>query len=704
MKSMDKTEIKIFLTFFLIYSFFVQWATWNEESRFALTRAIVEEKNFEIDSFANQTGDRSYWNGHYYSDKNPGVSFLVSFIYIILKNAGFIEREENKVGKYITLSIRGFNDKGIPIQYNPNPGLTILISQIFVTIFASSLPSALTILLIYKISTYLLQDEKKRMLITFTMGIGTLLFPIAVVFWDHAMATFFAFLSFFILFKSHYHKISKKYIFLCGIFLAYSIVCNIISLGVALPFLIYLLLRREKKDRILTFLAGGIIGFLPLLFYCYSIFGDIFIPNRFLPALPMYFTDKNIWLVDTSTNSSSFYTPVAILRKIIKILFLTERGLFFYYPILLFSFIGLFLMYKKFKKEVLFIFLTFVTVTLIVCKAGGWWGGISFGPRHLALFIPFLSLPLSYAFNKIKIKIIFPFLVWSIFVNLIGIQAYELVYQNEDIRISKSFSEVQQKFILVYNGELEKLDPSQFRNPLLEYNLPLFLRNGPRSKLFESIFFKHKPDIRYVPHATISVSFSKLILDRYLEPSEIPLCYLPNLGIVTLRTPFLCLIPLGLVLLIIWKDEVSKILKINKKYLLLFLFLFLISIFIIFFIDIKSIVYGDNWYPWQIKQIGGTVLISRYTAPNATLFLLNNDVSFFVRSFNKPNTLEIYIDGVPYKKYQLVPENYANVSIKLEKSLKRDKTFHMLLFYPFERCDILPEVGSQVCFEVRTNF
>ena len=76
MEFLNKTEIKIFITFFLIYSFFIHWPGMNENSRFFLTRAIVDEGRFEIESFYNQTADRSYYNGHCYSDKEPGLSFF----------------------------------------------------------------------------------------------------------------------------------------------------------------------------------------------------------------------------------------------------------------------------------------------------------------------------------------------------------------------------------------------------------------------------------------------------------------------------------------------------------------------------------------------------------------------------------------------------------------------------------------------------
>ncbi|MEM5811880.1 MAG: hypothetical protein QXG91_04045, partial [Candidatus Aenigmatarchaeota archaeon] len=82
---LDKIETKIFLTFFLLYSFLVYWVGSNENSRLALVKAIVDENRFEIDSYYNQTSDRAFYKNHYYSDKEPGLSFLAIPIYATWK-------------------------------------------------------------------------------------------------------------------------------------------------------------------------------------------------------------------------------------------------------------------------------------------------------------------------------------------------------------------------------------------------------------------------------------------------------------------------------------------------------------------------------------------------------------------------------------------------------------------------------------------
>jgi hypothetical protein len=56
------------------YAYFYQAGGWNQNSRFALVRAILERHTLRIDAYQLHTGDRAIWREHYYSDKAPGAS------------------------------------------------------------------------------------------------------------------------------------------------------------------------------------------------------------------------------------------------------------------------------------------------------------------------------------------------------------------------------------------------------------------------------------------------------------------------------------------------------------------------------------------------------------------------------------------------------------------------------------------------------
>jgi hypothetical protein len=49
---------------------------WNQNSRLDLLHALWIDQTFHIDEYHDNTGDKSVYKGHYYSDKAPGIVFL----------------------------------------------------------------------------------------------------------------------------------------------------------------------------------------------------------------------------------------------------------------------------------------------------------------------------------------------------------------------------------------------------------------------------------------------------------------------------------------------------------------------------------------------------------------------------------------------------------------------------------------------------
>lgn len=519
MRLLNRKEFKIFITFFIIYSFFIQWLGSNEYSRFGLTRSIVDDGRFEIDSYFNTTRDRSYYNGHYYSDKDPGLSFVAVPVYtfwkLIYDNLFSIAfKEKYSVSKDVVNFEIGQN-KIIISQY-VNPGFFILFSMVLVTIFTSSLFSALLLLLIYKISRYFTANEKYRLLITFTTGLGTLIFPYALVFMEHAIATFFAFLSFYLLFKVKQEKLKEnKYFILAGLSIGLSITCSISTIIVGIACLIYIL--SFKKEKILYFIFGSFIGILPFLLYNYLSFGNPF-------TLPRHYLDSTIWTKLGGIDGLGLPNPFVIIR----LMFYPEKGIFFYYPVLLLSFIGLYYMYKKFKIESILILFIFFAFLILNSSWWAWWGGASFGPRHLTPVSTFLILPLIYVFKNFDSKRILKYTViflilYSIFVNFAGLQT------SKDELGSGPLSSEYEKKINTFEIII---------NPLYDYYIPNFIKDGPRSRIFESIFLNDEIliDIR-TPNEYYKFMHNP-IFRAYLE------------------IPFLCLLPIIFIIFLIWWEEV----------------------------------------------------------------------------------------------------------------------------------------------------
>jgi hypothetical protein len=72
----QRTAVVLGVTLFLSYAYFYPAGGWNQNSRFALIRAVLERGTLKIDAYQLHTGDRAFWRGHYYTDKAPGASLL----------------------------------------------------------------------------------------------------------------------------------------------------------------------------------------------------------------------------------------------------------------------------------------------------------------------------------------------------------------------------------------------------------------------------------------------------------------------------------------------------------------------------------------------------------------------------------------------------------------------------------------------------
>src|SRR5256885_16755078 len=74
--SHHKSAVLLGLVTFLSFTYFYEGGGWNQNSRYDLLRAIVERHTLQIDGYHENTQDKAHFNGHYYSDKAPGLVFL----------------------------------------------------------------------------------------------------------------------------------------------------------------------------------------------------------------------------------------------------------------------------------------------------------------------------------------------------------------------------------------------------------------------------------------------------------------------------------------------------------------------------------------------------------------------------------------------------------------------------------------------------
>lgn len=511
-------ELKLFLTFFLVYLLFIHWSGYNENSRFGLTRSIVEHASFDIDDYYNLTTDRSYFEGKYYSDKEPGMSFLATVPYFLWNNF-YVGTSSEKITNFNNSGMNYLSKKiNNEVVFEPiNINLFVFVSMIF-SVLISVTSGSLSVVVLYKVLKYFTNNNLHNIIVCFIYALGTLIFPSSLVFLDQATVTFFALMTFLLILKAN-EKSPNIYYFLAGIFSGFNVVIGMTGVILASLFSIYLLLTKRNVAKL--FIFGFSIGILPFFVYDFSIFHNPFI-------IPRAYLDKKLW--DIPGYHGLLLPNIYV---IFRLLFYPYRGLFFYYPIIIFSSLGIFYLYKKHKLETLLIISIFLSFLIFNSMWWFWHGGSSFGPKILTPSIPFLMIPLTQVIGNKKLKLLFAiFVLFSVFNNLTSLSA-----PLEDILGEKSAIDIS----VEYKNKISSFEIME--NILFKYYYKNFFESGPKSKLIENIF-SSKNQISLTREAVNNKNIVLNIFKNYL---------------LSININFFILVSLFSFIFILWNKELRSI-------------------------------------------------------------------------------------------------------------------------------------------------
>ena len=368
----------IFLLFFITYAYFFQGGGWNQNTRICLTRAIIHQQSFIIDPYKEDsqdpyfefvnTGDWSFKDGHYYSNKSPGLSMLA----------------------VLPFAITEFTLKNLS-RFDPE-------KQVHLSAYASTLCTtvmcaALLALLIFHICNFFFGfSTQQSLLLTIFCSTGTLLFSYSTTFYCHVPSAFFALLSLVLAMHLKHSAVCKKNILGAGSGLAASLAVLIepSTIFALCCIFIYLLSFQDGRKASLFFLTGCIPAAALQFFYNASCFGNPLLSGFNFPNPDvMWYRDGKLFGIPTPS-------------KLIKLIFFPYRGILFSSPVLLMMIPGTFLLlkFKKWRSEAIAcLTISFVFLIFIACFYA-WHGGSAAGPRYLLPAYPFAFLLTVIALKK----------------------------------------------------------------------------------------------------------------------------------------------------------------------------------------------------------------------------------------------------------------------------------------------------------------
>ena len=418
---MKRIELLLFALAWTTYAYFHQGGGWNQNGRFALTRALVEKQTPWIDDYlvyaaggaggsqvlsrvpvrngcftyqgrsfalawsqedgsltplapdgppdarlvpaeaAAATGDLAFAYGHTHPNKAPGASFAAVPGYAVLYG---LERL---------------------LGVDPDAAWVLTVNAWLSGVASVGLVAALGVVLFRRLALRLSGGRSGAALFaTLAFAFGTLYFPYATMLYDHDLVAV-ALLGAFLL---AYDADTLPRFFAAGTCAAAAIVSSYLSVVAVLILLVYVLLRRRRLSGVLAFTVGMLPPLCVLAAYNLACFGTIFATN--------YAWENPLFKRAGGGMLELFAAPR--WDVLLALLVSPLRGLFFGTPVLVLGVIGLVVMLRqpRFRLEGLLVTAMIAHVLLFNMSFTAWHAGWACGPRYLIPALPFLALPIVF--------------------------------------------------------------------------------------------------------------------------------------------------------------------------------------------------------------------------------------------------------------------------------------------------------------------
>jgi 4-amino-4-deoxy-L-arabinose transferase-like glycosyltransferase len=362
---------------FLSYAYFYQAGGWNQNSRFDLVRAIIEQGTLRIDAYHENTQDKAFANGHWYSDKAPGLTLLAVPIAEaarpLLRAAGV----------------------------DPASPAGLVAVSYFVTVFAVALPMAAACVCLFLIALRLGSDEGAATFAALALGLATPMWAYSTLFWGHSLVAACLLFGFACALKVRDREGSDLFWGLAlGLTAGWATVTEYPAAPASaiIALLALTLVWKDGWPRRWRTAAGIAMGagvcIAVLLIYQVVVFG-----SAFHPSYSYYPAGAFPWMKRGYLGLTYPRIDVAL-----KLLFGCRRGLLFVAPVVFAAPFGLRWLWKQPGGRAPAAAAVAVAAYYFLFNASFlvWAGGWSYGPRYMAAGLPLLCVGLAPAWSSAR--------------------------------------------------------------------------------------------------------------------------------------------------------------------------------------------------------------------------------------------------------------------------------------------------------------
>jgi hypothetical protein len=347
------------------YATMIQSFSWNQTSHYDLIRSLNVEKT-NIDQFQENTGDKVFYKGHWYSARAPGLALFSLPFYDTLK--GLDAEKWTRSSE----ALRGEDE------------MVYLIG-----LWGNVLPGLLLLALVWRIAERF--EPGFGAAAAVVLGLGTMVLPLSTLLFSHVFTAFLGFGAFALMLRERDGPPAPSLLALAGLAMGYAVGSEYPVFFVAAVLGLYLLSRRDTLTprgvltRAGAYVGGGIVGIVPLLLYNHYAFHSW----------------THLAYSDVPRQQHGFFGIDLPSLKVLVTLLLDSRGLLTISPVLIMGALGTGILYRRGKRaEALTI------LGVCVCYVGynsGYYlpfGGGFMGPRFLTTMLPFLAFPIAIAFKR----------------------------------------------------------------------------------------------------------------------------------------------------------------------------------------------------------------------------------------------------------------------------------------------------------------
>ncbi|HEX4838650.1 MAG TPA: hypothetical protein VFV03_09035 [Solirubrobacteraceae bacterium] len=347
------------------YATMIQSFSWNQTSHYDLIRSLDRDLT-TIDQYQENTGDKAFYKGHWYSARAPGLALFALPFYDAIKALGAERLARSSQAQ------RGEDE----MIY-------------FVGLWANALPGLLLLLLVGHLAERLQPGYGAATAVI--LGLGTLALPLSTLLFSHMFTAFLGFAAFALMLRERDGPPNPWLLGAAGLLVGYAGASEYPLFFVALVLGLYLLSRRDSLTprgvlaRAGAYVLGGLVGIVPLLLYNHYAFHSW--THLAYSSIPR--------------QQKGFFGIGLPSLKVMATLLLDSRGLLTLSPVLAMGAIGTWLLYRRGKRaEALTI--AGVCVCYIGYNSGYYlpFGGGFMGPRFLMTMLPFLALPIGIALKR----------------------------------------------------------------------------------------------------------------------------------------------------------------------------------------------------------------------------------------------------------------------------------------------------------------